>query len=698
MLGRFIRKISHRIRPFLVPFFRYYWRLTDGWLTGISLRRAEMVLKGRVFDSEWYADNNDGVADYSGGPLADHYFRHGAYEGRKARFFDSNWYFKTHAELQSLRIDAWTHYQLYGRKEGRSARFFVVQSTVTRGLNRDYKLWLKLYDKTLDRDVAEAIRSFGLVCEFDLIFIVAPGHSAWLVKRALKAIQQQTYSHWRCYIGVCAGVSIDINDIVKDFANEDSRFQYSELEVANAGDSLERLYVQGTSNYVCVLGPVDCLNINALFWVAYSLYVQPDVLIVFADEDRIDSAGRRSTPYFKPDINYELLLSHNYLGDFTVFRRDLLAFVSKSEYTTVADFRFDLILRTFETSGAEAFAHVARVLNHVDDASAIAAGSDPIKAHMNRTGIAAEVLQVQNLKGFHRVRWPLPVPLPLVSIIIPTRDRVDLLRMCIDSLLAHTTYAAFEIIIVDNGSVEPATLDYFDSLHDLRVRILRDPRPFNFSALNNAAVRIAKGEFICLMNNDIEVITPDWLEEMVSFASRPDTGCVGALLWYPDDTLQHGGVLLGFHGVAGHRHKFLARDEASYANLAALHQSLGAVTAAVLVVRKSIYQAAGGLDESLAVAFNDVDFCLKVAALGYRNVYTPFAEMYHHESASRGAEDSPQKKAREKSEIEIIKTRYGDSLGMDPSYSPNLALNTEDLSFAFPPRVPSLSDLLRQEK
>jgi GT2 family glycosyltransferase len=252
--------------------------------------------------------------------------------------------------------------------------------------------------------------------------------------------------------------------------------------------------------------------------------------------------------------------------------------------------------------------------------------------------------------------------------------------------LQRSTYPNLEIIILDNGSTEPATAQLFSQLPKDRVRILRDDRPFNFSSLNNHGASLAQGDFLCLMNNDIEVITPDWLEEMIAFAQRPNIGCVGARLWYPSGFLQHGGIILGMGGVAGHAHLNLRRGDPGYCSRAILHQSFSAVTAACLVMRRDLFYQVGGFDEALAVAFNDVDLCLRVRQAGFHNVWTPYAEMIHHESASRGYETEPHKQARLQIEANFIQQHWGDILFNDPAYSPNLSLEHHDFSCAFPIR------------
>jgi GT2 family glycosyltransferase len=273
-------------------------------------------------------------------------------------------------------------------------------------------------------------------------------------------------------------------------------------------------------------------------------------------------------------------------------------------------------------------------------------------------------------------------------LLIPTRDRADLLEQCIDSILEKTTYPNYEIVVIDNGSIEPETLEYFDkATKDRRVRVVRYDRPFNYSAINNFGASHARGEVIGLLNNDVQVIDGDWLREMVSHAWRPEIGVVGAMLYYPNDTIQHAGVILGIGGVAGHSHVGLPRGCPGDKHRAALAQSMSAVTAACAVLRAEVFREVGGLDESLQVAFNDVDLCLRVRERGYRNLWTPFAELYHHESASRGYEDTPEKLVRFRREENLMQERWGRALLREPAYNPNLSVTAAPFSLAYPPRV-----------
>jgi GT2 family glycosyltransferase len=346
--------------------------------------------------------------------------------------------------------------------------------------------------------------------------------------------------------------------------------------------------------------------------------------------------------------------------------------------------------------------HIPKVLYHwriIPGSTAAGGGEKPyaflaamrvVKEHLERQNIRAEVDEAVEGMSMMRVKYALPDELPLVSIIIPTRNGKQLVQQCIDSITEKTTYPNYEIILVDNGSDDADALAYFAGLDQRdNITVLRDDRPFNYSALNNEAVNVARGELVCLLNNDIEVITPDWLDEMVSHAVRPGIGAVGARLWYPNDTLQHGGVILGMGGVAGHVHVGITRHNLGYFGRGWLIQNLSAVTAACLLIRKDIYQQVEGLDEkNLTVAFNDVDFCIRVRDAGYRNLWTPYAELYHHESATRGYDLDADKVERFKREVEYMRETYGEALDYDPAFNPNLALNSSHCTLAFPPREP----------
>jgi GT2 family glycosyltransferase len=362
---------------------------------------------------------------------------------------------------------------------------------------------------------------------------------------------------------------------------------------------------------------------------------------------------------------------------------------------------YDLALRAIEHLTPAQICHIPRVLYHwrtIDGSTAkdadekpyaIIAAQQAIREHLTRCNIEAEVMEAPDLPGTIRVQYTLPSQLPLVSLIIPTRNNLELLHRCIESIANKTDYDPIELLIINNNSDDPATLTYLRQLEaNNQARIIDYPQPFNYADMNNKAVEYAQGEIIGLINNDVEVINSEWLSEMVSHLLRPEVGIVGARLWYPNDTLQHAGVILGMGGVAGHAHKGLPRGNPGYFNRANLIQSFSAVTGACLIMQKSNFLAVGGLDaEHLSIAFNDIDLCLKIREQSLRIVWTPYAELYHHESASRGYEDTPEKMVRFEKECLYMKKRWGNLLLTDPAYNPNLTLETQDFALAWPPRV-----------
>lgn len=562
-----------------------------------------------------------------------------------------------------------------------------------------YPEWLRHYG-TLTPDLRVRIQTIlGEMKQPPTISIILPIYNPdrKRLSEVIESIRRQLYPHWQLCIADDCSTDPKLRSVLLAMQKEEPRihvvFRKTGEHIAEASNRTASL---ATGSFLALMYQDDLLSEDALFHVARVIDIHPDVGLIYSDEDKIAADGTRFDPHFKSDWNPDLFLSCNIVGHLSVYRKDIFEDVGgfRLGYNGFQD--YDLALRFIERLTPEQILHIPRVLYHW-------------RAHGQRTGQSGEKennkeeqraltdhLKRQNVKASvqrlahgYRVSYAVPDSLPMVSLIVPTRNALPLLRQCISSILERTTYKNYEIIVVDNNSDDPNTLSYLVELADNQcIKIIRDERPFNYSALNNAAVRAAEGEFIGLINNDIEVITPGWLEEMLSIAAQPGVGAVGARLWYPNDTLQHGGVIIGIGGVACHAHRSLPRGQAGYFARAELTQTISAVTAACLIVRKSSFEEVDGLNESdLAVAFNDVDFCLKLREAGYRNVWTPYAELYHHESASRGLEDSPEKKQRFQYEIEYMKRRWNTDTFVDPAYSPNLTLNAEDFSLAWPPRV-----------
>jgi len=428
--------------------------------------------------------------------------------------------------------------------------------------------------------------------------------------------------------------------------------------------------------------------------------------LAYSDEDRIATDGTRSSPFFKPDWNYDLQISINYVGSTILCPVDSLKMKADASSLTCVETIEDLILHLIESLDADRILHIPRVLYHrpiPEPEMARIREVDPVVGDSNRRSTLTRHLSRANLdydgidfsNDVARIRWPIPDIPPKVSIVIPTRNQARLLSLCLDSIVRVTEYPEYEIILVDNGTDDRAAMRLLAEWGKRpNVRVLSAPGPFNYSALNNLAVESSQGSILCLMNNDIEAIDPGWMREMVSQALRPGIGAVGAKLLYPDGTLQHGGIILGVGGsgdtvgVASLAYKgvdstFIATNP----RLRAV-QSYCAVTAACLVVRKSIYERVSGFDSKhLAVTYNDVDFCLRVEEAGYANLWTPFATLVHHESVSRGRDASSKNRERFARERGYMLERWNDKLAPDPAYNPNLSHERGDFNLSPRPRI-----------
>ncbi len=573
---------------------------------------------------------------------------------------------------------------------------------------RRYRAWLRAQER-LDAEARKSMAvALGVWPSPPVVSVLIPAcvdPSGQALARSVESVRQQAYPHWELWLPATASTRSALAAALG--ASSEPRVRIVEVEShASPGAILNSAAARASGDFVVVLGSDDALHPMALYWIASEAKCHPTASLIYSDEDSVDDAGTRSNPYFKCDFNYELLLAQDMLSRLGAYRRSFLAGIGGfpcGSSDRGSAFGHDLALRAVEHAEPARIRHIPKVLYHrrIDTSSAemrdaarrssSADGQRAVQAHLSRMGVSGEVTEAPDAPGMYRVRFSIPSPAPEVEIVIPTRDQAGLLENCVRSVIERTGYRHYRICIVDNGSAEPQTLGLFRRWQaDPRIRILRDERPFNFSALNNAAVRTSASELVCLLNNDVEVLNGEWLDEMVSHAVRPGVGCVGARLWYPDDTLQHGGVILGLGGVAGHAHKHLPKGCAGYFGRAVLLQSVSAVTAACLLVRRQIYRDVGGLDETLAVAFNDVDFCLRVRLAGFRNIWTPYAELYHHESVSRGREDNAGKRSRFRQEVAGMQQRWGATLLRDPAYSPNLTMIAEDFSIAPAWRPPAV--------
>jgi glycosyltransferase involved in cell wall biosynthesis len=587
-----------------------------------------------------------------------------------------------------------------------------------------YERWAATFDTHSPealKKLAEESRAFA---HRPVVSIVVPIYNTperWLLK-VVDSVRAQTYERWELCLADDASPHTHVRPLLERLAAADPRIKVTFREknghISAASNSALAL---ATGEFVALLDHDDELAPHALHEIVALLNAQPATDLIYSDEDKIDEEGRRHEPYFKPDWLPDLFTAQNFISHLTTYRTALVREAGGFRVGFEGSQDWDLALRVIEKiSDPSRIRHIPKILYHwraIPGSTALMLSEKnyPLEAarraltdHFARRG---EKVSLHHVPGDHwRVQYPLPAAPPLVSLVIPTRNGLKFLQRCVDSILEKTTYPNYEIIVVDNGSDDEAALAYLKALADgthpvlaavvaeaakttnggklhRAVRVLRYDAPFNFSAINNFAVAQAQGDLVGLLNNDLEVITPAWLEEMAAQALRPGVGCVGAMLYYPNDTIQHAGVIVGLGGVAGHAFRDYPRGTDGKFNRARLVQNYSAVTAACLVVRKSTYTQVGGLDErQLTVAFNDIDFCLKVRAAGFRNLWTPFAELYHHESVSRGAEDTPAKHERFRGEVETMMQRWAGPIRHDPAYNPNLSLEHTDFSLAAPPR------------
>ncbi|MDM0063285.1 glycosyltransferase family 2 protein [Variovorax sp. J22G21] len=549
-----------------------------------------------------------------------------------------------------------------------------------------YAEWIRLYDQpdlmSPDRVLAIA-DAWPLRPQF-VIFLSVAGADLASLAATIDAVLSQTYASWvLCARADPAATGAEIRTALARYAAQDARIKPG-LEAA--------------SDWVLPIDAGDVLPAHALFRIAREIVENPQARLIYADEDALDAHSLRADPCFKPDWNIDLFRAGNLSLCPGAYARELLG--DAGEWRAGFDAAaYDLALRCVERLRPDQVRHIPQVLCHrragpadaIWPANAQRARAQALSQHLQRIGARAGVADAGG--GLLHVRYELPADPPPVTLVIPTRNAVALLRQCVESIVLDTTYPDFDILVVDNGSDDPEALAYLAELNaSPGIQVIRDDSPFNYAALNNRAVALARGDVVGLVNNDIEVISPGWLDEMVSIALQPGVGAVGAKLLYADETVQHGGVLLGVGGVAAHAHKHLPAWHSGYFQRAQSIQSFSAVTAACLVVRKALYQEVGGLDEmNLKVAYNDIDFCLKLRAAGHRNVWTPHAELFHHESATRGADVSDVQRARLIEEEACMRQRWGDLIANDPAYNPNLTIHAENFGLAWPPRVPWIS-------
>lgn len=512
------------------------------------------------------------------------------------------------------------------------------------------------------------------------------------LKAMIESVQAQTYKNWELCLADGSDKEHSFVGEIKKYADGDRRIKYEKLE-RNLGisENTNACIRMATGEYIALFDHDDLLHPSALYEVMRAICGH-GADFIYTDENTFSEEPRDAyNPHFKPDFSPDTLRSYNYICHLSAFSRELLDSVGyfRSEYDGSQD--YDLILRL--TEKAKNVFHIRKILYYwrahknsvAQDVGAkpytVTAAKKALAAHLERCGLKGEVLDSSVPTTYH-IKYEIDGN-PLISVIIPNKDHTDDLDICLKSLYEKSSYKNFEVIIVENNSTEKETFEYYEAIAQKHgnIKIVKWEGNFNYSAINNFGVNYAKGEFILLLNNDVEIINGSCLEEMLMFAQRKDVGAVGAKLYYSDDTVQHAGVILGLGGTAGHAHKHFGRSHPGYMARASIAQNLSACTAACLMMRRDVFDEVGGLDESFEVAFNDVDLCMKIRKKGYLVVFTPYAELYHYESKSRGNDSTPEKLERFRGEIDRFKEKWQKQLDDgDPYYNPNLTLTRDDFS------------------
>lgn len=558
-------------------------------------------------------------------------------------------------------------------------------------MTQSYQKWVESKALTDIRE-EEIKREISRFSYKPLISIIVPVYNVeekWL-RKCIESVRNQLYTNWELCLADDASPKTHIREVLDEYKLIDPRIKvvYREKNGHISECSNSALAI-ATGEFIGLLDHDDELSRDALYENVKLLNMYPDADLIYSDEDKITEEGERHSPFFKPDWSPDLLLSQMYICHFSIYRKTIIDQIGGFRKGYEGSQDYDLALRFTELT--DAIYHIPKVLYHwrtIPESTASGAqaknythyaGLKALEDTLKRRHVDGTVKEIGDYSNMFRVSYKIKEE-PLVSIIIPTRNMGELLDSCLNSIFSRSLYSNYEVIIIDNGSTEEHTLSVFKKWTDNygdRIRILPINIPFNYSKLNNMAVEAANGEYVLLLNNDIEVISEDWLGEMVGYAQRNNTGAVGAKLLYPDDSIQHAGVVMGLGGIAGHAFRTLHKTDPGYFGALLVNRNCSVVTAACLMIKKDLYIRVGGLEEELTVAFNDVDLCLKLIDKGYDNVCLNSIELYHHESKSRGAEDTPEKKERFQGEINYMLNKWSRYIERDPYYNVNLSLESD---------------------
>lgn len=695
------------------------------WKFGKVIRGGGNLLRGRGFsgkkerfNEKWYLANNPDIKKDEIDPYK-HYIIHGKQEGRLGykdtlivkNYKRINILMKAHKNLKSKNLktselinSALKVYKKNGIN-GLKNKIFQIVNPTPKNTDFLYEQWVLLYDTLTNNDILEIKEKIKLFHHRPLISIVMPVYNTDInfLKQAIDSVLEQIYENWELCIADDNSTNPKIQKILQNYEEKDRRIKVV-YRNENGHISLSSNSALNIANgeYTALMDHDDLIPKHALYMAVDAINRMDNKIdLLYTDEDKIDSNNKRSDPYFKMEWDETLINSQNYVAHLGIYRTSIMKKINGFRKGFEGSQDYDLLLRFLRETKKDRIIHIPYVLYHwrifegnstfstdnhnISDNSAYKA----LKENFEVLDQNVEILPIKNFPGSWKIKRNLPDHLPKVTLIIPTRDRVDILKNCVDGILNNTDYENFELIIVDNDSVEQSTFKYFERIKsDKRVTILNIKGEFNYAKLNNLAVNISKGDYIVFMNNDLEIINNYWLKEILKSFLEDNIGIVGAKLYYRNNTIQHAGCVTGIYDVAGHIHKHLGRNSPGYFAKLALNHNVSAVTGACLAIKKEIFEEVGGFDqEKLKVSYNDVDLCLKVRNKGYKVILNPDVELYHLESVSRGEDTNIEKRNLNRNERRVMISRYGSNLKHDPFYSPNLTLENEDVLYSFSPRL-----------
>jgi GT2 family glycosyltransferase len=661
-----------------------YWHFAHrGWRQGHN--------PNEFFDVSWYLERNPDIREAGVDPLK-HYIERGWKEGRDpGQKFSVKNYLDRYRDVQDAGLEPLEHYIRHGKSEGRL-------------IGESYGDWIAKYDTLSDRIRTLMLKRgawFALQPKFSVVMPVYNTDLRWL-REAIESVRAQLYPHWELCISDNASTWPGVKELLLEHADKDERIRivFRDTNGHISANSNSALSV-ATGDFVALMDSDDLIPEDALYLVAEEINAHPKVDLIFSDEDKIDIEGRRYDPYFKPDWNQALILSQNTFSHLGVYRHSLVKKVGGFRLGFEGSQDHDLVLRCADATDASKIRHIPHILYHwraIPESTAVTsevkpyawkAGARAIEEHLARNGIKGQVTRA--LKSFYQVSYDPPSECPKVSIIMPSGCKLELLRPCLCELLARTTYPNFEVLLTVNEirfKIEEQAACLKDFAKDPRVRVLvYKDRDFNYSWVNNWAAKQAIGSILCFMNDDIKIITTDWLEKLVVRLQLNRVGAVGVMLYYPSETIQHAGVILGIYGVAAHVFRDIVRGFDGYFGRAGLEQDLSCVTAACVAVRREIFEELNGFDERFAIAFNDVDFCIRLRDKGWRIIWTPEVQHYHIESQTIGHHSSGERATAFQKEVRMMRDQWGAILDSDPFYNPNLSLQSHNMELSFPPRA-----------